>query len=216
MELDDFKTRWAEQDRRIDESLRISRQLLSETRLSQSQMALRRAGWLTAAHAALWLICLLALGSFGYDHRGEARFLAPAIVVGVYAIGMLHTLIRQMALGARVDYGEAVAEIQRRLEELRILRIRTTQWAVLVGLTVWVPALIVVVRGVWDVDLYRSVSTAWIAANIAFGLGCIPAVVWMARRYGSQWGAMQQIARDLAGKNLNAAVAFLGTLREWE
>jgi hypothetical protein len=219
MDLDELKTKWAEQDRKIGESLRLNRLLLSEVRLNRSQSALRRAAWLTGLHAALWVVCLVALGNFGYGEIAEPRFVIAAAALGVYAIGMLNCLIRQVAMAGQIDYGEPVAAIQRKVEALRILRIRTTQWGVLIGLVAWVPFAIVVMKWLWDVDAYAVPGGVWLAANVAFGLAMIPLAVWVSKKYGDRMersSAGRRILRDLAGDNLNAAAAFLGTLAEFE
>lgn len=213
MDLDEMKSKWAEQDRKIDESLRINRLLLSEARLNQSRSALRRVGWTTGLEAAMWAVCLLALGSL------SARFSIPVAMVALYIAGMLQSLIRQIAMAGRVDYGEPISTIQKKVEALRILRIRTTQWAVLLGLVVWAPAAIVVLTAISGVDLYPYLAGPWLAANVGFGLVMIPPTLWVAKRYGGRMGRStlgRRILRDLAGENLNAAKTFLGTLEAFE
>ena len=202
MDIDQIKEKWAQQDAAI----RINRKLLDRVQRNQARSAVKRVSLLTAVHAAAWAAVVAWLGSVIYDHHS-----VPAMAADVYAIGMLGALICQMAVAGNVDFTKPVAEIQRRLELLRILRIRTTQWAVLAGVVVWVPFALVVFQPV--------VEVTWIAANVAFGIALIPLTLWASKKFGDRLNRspfVQQILRDLAGNNLNAAKAFLADLAEFE
>ena len=78
-------------------------------------------------------------------------------------------------------------------------------------MVVWVPFALVVFQPV--------VEVTWIAANVAFGIALIPLTLWASRKFGDRLNRspfVQQILRDLAGNNLNAAKAFLADLAEFE
>jgi hypothetical protein len=93
---------------------------------------------------------------------------------------MLIALIRRMIGTLHVDYSQSIAAIQKQVEAVRMLRIRTTQWAVLCGTLLWVPWLAVVSQGFLGVDIYRSVDEAWVIGNVLFGLALFR------RRFGRQ------------------------------
>ena len=103
---------------------------------------------------------------------------------------------------------------------LRVLRIRTTQWALLTGQLVWwTPFLIVALKGLLDVDAYKVFDTAYLLGNLAVGLAIIPLAIWVSRRFADRMGhspLMQRLMRELAGYNLNAATGFLAKLSEFE
>jgi len=219
IDLDQMKKTWAEHDRKLEESVRLSRQVLRTIYLKAGRSRLRRLLGFTAAHALAWFCIIGALGNFIYNHRAAPRFALAAGAADVYAIGFLAALIRQMAMVRGIDYGQPVAAIQRQLEALRMLRIRTTQWGVLAGTVVWAPCLIVASEAFLGADLYRLFGIPWVTANLLFGLALIPLAIWCSKKFGSRITGsplLRQVMNDLAGNNLNAAAGFLAVLSEFE
>jgi|SRR5579871_1701417 len=224
MDLDALQAKWAEQDRKLDASLRLNRQLLKITYLNRAQSALQRLALGLGLEAAIQLVVVVALGSFLYDHIAEIRFALPAIGLDVFAIVILISLIRQMTLALQLDYGKPVAAIQRQLEALRMLRIRYIQGIFLTATLAWTPMLIVMLKGFLGLDIYRILNKmdhgiAWLVGNLLLGLAIIPLALWLSRRYSDRIKRsrlLRKFMRDLAGYNLNAAADFLSTLSAFE
>jgi hypothetical protein len=220
MDLDVLKEKWLEQDRRLDVTIRLNRQLLIAAKMNRVRWPLRRFAFSVGLGALLGLIGLVILGQFIYQHWTEPRFVLPAVVLDIWVIAILAASIRQMAMAVQIDYDKPIAVIQKQIESLRVLRIRTTQWALLTGQVVWwTPFLIVALKGFLDVDAYKAFDTAYLLANLAVGLAIIPLAIWVSRKFGDRMGrspVMRRLMRELAGYNMNAATDFLTTLSEFE
>ena len=215
MELDEMKLRWAEHNQKIEERIRLSRQILSAGHLRGAKSALDRASRSVWLGAAIWLALVMALGNFVYENFGMLQFSMPALLLDMYAMGMVAASIHHLSTIRRIDLGGPVAVIQQQLESLRVLRIRTTRWALLAGAVVWAPFAIVVARVLVGLETY---SVAWLCANVAFGLVLIPLVYWASERFGDRLSVspfMQRLMKDIAGQNLEAARMFLGKLAEF-
>ncbi len=216
MELDELKEKWAEYDRKLESSIRLNHQLLTDTKLNRTRSSLTRLSVYLGLEAVAWLAVIIVLGNFIYEHISMARFAVPAVALDLYSIAMLSSLIRQIALARRIDYSEPIAAIQKQIEALRVLHIRTIQWGVLAGLVGWVPFVIVVFKAVFGVDVYEG---AWVWSNVAFGLALIPMAIWVSKKFGHRLNrspAIQAFMRSLAGYNLNAAAEFLAELSRFE
>ena len=219
MELDELKEKWAEHDRKLDESIRLNRQLLREFLHATGQ------------------ICAVEIGGDagrgGDLHAGRGRFArplyrdklvdAPLCMAGycldLMAIAALAALIVQIGLALNINYNQPVALIQKRLETLRKFRIRYIQAICLTMTLTWTPIFIVGMKASLGRDVYRLFDTTWIVANVAFGFLVFGIGIWVARRYGDRMSNSafgQRFLRDLAGYNLNAASGFLTTLAEFE
>jgi hypothetical protein len=219
VDLDELREKWAELDRKFDMNIRLNRQLLSATKLNQTQSAMRRLSVYMGVELVAWFAIIVALGNFVYEQISVARFGLPAVALDVYSIGMAIALTRQIAAARQIDYSQPIATIQRKVEALRVLRIRSTQWAVLAGVAVWAPFLIVVSKAAFGADVYQVFGPAWLWSNVLFGLALIPLTLWVSKTFGdrmvsSPW--LRRIMRDLAGRNLNAAAGFLAILKQFE
>jgi hypothetical protein len=118
-----------------------------------------------------------------------------------------------------IDYGQPVAVIQKRLELLRMLGIRSLQWTLLLSPALWAPLLVVGFKGVLGVDAYQAFGVPYLLANLAVGLAVIPLGLWVVKKLGGRIGAspvMRRVMGDLAGYNLKAAMEFVGSVEEFE
>jgi hypothetical protein len=219
LDLDEMKKQWAEHDRKLDESIRLNRQLLSTTNLNGARSALQRMAAFLGLEAAVQLAVVVALGSFIYEHIGMVRFALPAAALDVFAIAILIAMIRQIAGGLQIDYNKPIAVIQKQLEDLRVLRIQYIQGIFLVATLAWTPLMIVTLEGFWRLDAYRLFGAAFLVSNLLVGLAIIPLALWLSKRFSDRMGRssfIQRLMKDLAGYNLNAADSFLAKLSQFE
>jgi hypothetical protein len=219
MDLDDFKDKWAGHDRTLEASVRLNRRLLSAASVSRARSGMQRLAAFVAFEMVIQLAAVGMLGEYAYVHRASLRFALPAAALDVLAIAFLVSLARQMAAALRIDHGRPIAALQKQLGELRVLRLRHIRWTLLAAPLAWTPLLIVVLEGVFGVDAYRVPGTAWLWANLLFGLAFIPVVVWVSKRFGQRMGrslAVQRLVKDLAGHEVNAAAGFLAEISEFE
>ena len=210
MELDELKEKWAEHDRKLDESIRLNRRLLRDSYTRRAKFALWRLAAMLAAGSIFMLVVIVSLGRFIAQNWSMPRVAWPAIVLDVLAIATLAALNAQIGMALSINYDQPIAVIQKRLATLRQVRIRYIQAIFLLATFTWVPIFIV---------LTRLFDTGWIVANVAFGLLVLAIGVWVARRYGNRMSNStfgKRFLRDLAGYNLNAASGFLATLAEFE
>jgi hypothetical protein len=216
LDLDEMRQTWAEQDRKLEESIRLNKQLLTAAHLNGARSALQRLTFSLSLGAVVWLAIVAAVGNFTYDHVTMVRLALPAVALDLFAIGMLSATVAQIAGVRRIDYGKPIATIQRRLESLRVLRIRTAQWGLLAGTVVWAPFLIVASKALLGVEGF---SVPWLWTNLVFGLSLIPLAIWLSKKFGDRMGQfpfVQRLMNDIAGRNLNEATGFLATVSEFE
>jgi len=219
MELDELKQKWAEHDHKLEVNIRLTRQLLTATKMNRARSALQRLAVFVALESVVALAVIIVLGSFIGDHIAMVRFAVPAAALDLFEIASLILLIQQIRLALNIDYGSPVAAIQKQLESLRMLHIRHFQWTLLLAPLLWTPLLIVALEGFLRVDAYKTVGAAYLLANLLFGLAIIPPAIWLSKKFGYRMDRspkIQRLMKDLAGYNLNAASDFLATLSEFE
>jgi hypothetical protein len=219
MELDDLKRRLNEQDRKLDAALRLNTRSLQPSVLGKAETSLR------GLSRNLWfelLVNLLAafwLGSFLAAHILEPRFLVPAAALHLCVIALLAAGVRQLVALKAIDYSEPVVVIQKRLESLRVERIRAVTLTFLLAPLLWTPLMIVALKGLFGVDAYAALGAPFLIANLALGLLLIPLAVWISKRYEARMKRsplVQGLMRNLAGRSLASAAAFVRSISEFE
>jgi hypothetical protein len=216
VDLDEMKKLWMAQDEKLDESIRLNRELLTSANLTKARSASQRMALLLSLEAVAWFAIVGSLGSFIYHHIGTLRLSLSGIALDVYAIAMLAATIRQIVAIRQIEYGRPIAALQKQIEMLRILRIRITQLALLGGTIVWAPFVIIAGKVFIGVDV---VNPPWLWANVAFALCLIPLALWLSKAFSERMGRFPWIRRmmnNLAGRNLNAAADFLSRLSQFD
>jgi hypothetical protein len=219
MDFDTLQKNWAEQEQRLQRSLRLSAEALRRTSVLRTRTHLDRLRrWLVLALLQDVLFVLL-FGAFVAAHVAEPRFLVPGLALQVLAIAALSSTVRQLVLAQGVDFDTPVAAAQHRLALLRRLRLATTKWVLVLAPLIWTPLLIVALRGLLGADIWQAPLQGWLLANALFGVACVPLLLWLARRLADRLDRsplLQRLARDLAGVNLTRAQAELDAIVEFE
>lgn len=219
MALQELKDQWADYDRKLDASLRLNATLLRESSLGRTRSVLTRLVYRVVGDLVINLVLVVALGMFMANHFDQPRFLVPALVLNLGFVLLVIGSAHQLAVLKSIDYGAPVLTIQKRLQQLRILRIRTTKWLLLCVPLAWTPMLIVTLKGYLGLDAYAMFPGRWLAANLAVGVAVIPLMIWISRRFaGRLEGApfYRRLMDDIAGRNLLAATGYLAALASFE
>ena len=83
-ELDEMQAKWADYNTKLDTSIKLSQQILTEKRLGGTKWRLH---WITfelALEIAGNSIATLLIGQFAFAHRTEAKYLVPAILLRIF------------------------------------------------------------------------------------------------------------------------------------
>lgn len=228
MNLDDLKTRLAEQDAKLDQAIRLNATAVREIQLSKTKSSLR---WLVRGvvfELLMTIVAVVWLGNFIAGHLWEPKFLLPAVLVDICAIAFLGACIRQLVAIGSLNYSLPVVAVQKELGRLRILRIRTTKWAMILSFVLWFPALVVLLEGFLGVDVWMILGAAggrdgsflaWVVANVLFGLLVALALIWVSNRYANRVDrspALKRLMDNLAGYSLTKALGSLDSIVRFE
>ena len=219
MEIDELKELWTQSNRKLEASMRLDTLLLQQGNFRKADSSLKQLSGGIAFELAVNFIGILLLGSFAANHFYQARFLIPAVALGVYAVALLVAGIRQLVEINGVDYDEPVVAIQKKLQQLRVRRIWATIGTLLFAPLMWVPFSIVVSRGLFGINLYAAAGAGWLLANAALGVAVIPLAFFIARRYEAKLegtSPLRALADEIAGRSLMRALDTLDTISRFE
>lgn len=215
MELDALKAAWREHERKLDASVALNLHVARALELDRTRKAVRRAAALPLFELVCDAILVLLFGSFVGDHWREAAMLAPGLVLFVAAVALVAVGVRQLVLAAGIDYDAPVVAIQRDVERLAALRLAKTRAILLAVPLAWPLLLIVGAKGLVGIDAYAAFGVPFVAAQFAFGVVALVALVAIGRRLESR-AFWRRLRNDVVGANLAAARARLATIEGFE
>jgi hypothetical protein len=215
MELDDMKQVWAAHGAALERSISISERLLRETMLRKVRFALAPYVVWRALEVVFGICMLLAVMPVLVQHLAEPRYLIVAGGLAVFVVAMTAMCGHLLVASLRLDYGGSVAAIQRDVAQLKLAEYRTFKWALLGGVVMWLPALLVVFEALTGVDGLARVNLGYLISNIAVGVGVLAIGMWLSRKYVER-GKSSRIVDALSGRSLRVTEGHLAELASFE
>lgn len=219
MELDEMKIMWEAYDKKLDTSIRISKELLKAPVLRKARGAATRLLIVWQIELALACIALALIGGFTWTHILHPRFVFSGLLLMILTIVLVSTYVRRIMALRAIDFGGPIIASQKQLEAIRIAEIRATKWTLLLAPLAWTPFMVVLFQGLFHVDVFATFPLAWLLGNVAFGLFVIALERWISYRYAERMQnspRLQRWMRDVNGYNLKAAMSFMRRAAEFE
>lgn len=215
MELDDFKQAWQGLDTRLGKQESLQREMFRDRKLEKARRGLRPLAWGQGVQLAIGAIFALWGGSFWVDHRQVTHLLVCGLLVHVCGLLFIASAARVLYLIQRIDYAAPVLEIQRRLADLRLWRLRVEAPAnAVIACFIWIPVLWMNLAeygfDVWQYDDGRFLL--WSLLSGVVGLVLVVLVVWLMRRLGYA----RALEDSAVGQSVRKAEAALGEITRFE
>jgi hypothetical protein len=217
MQLDDLKAGWAAHTALLERSLAIDERLLREVMLRKVRISLAPYVLVRALEVAVGVAALLAIVPVLAAHAGEPRYLVVAGALAAFTVWITALCAYQLVHAVQLDHGAPVTTLQRDVERLALAEYRAFKWALLGGVLLWLPALLVLFEALTGVAALARVEPRWLAANLVFGLAVLALGLWMSRRYVERPAPWSRKVMDaLSGRPLRAARKHLAELAQFE
>lgn len=208
MDLDQLRGRWQQQSRRIDATLSLDIERVRARLQMRTQSAFQRhTRWLLLA-LGFGAATLLALGLFTFTNRQDVAYLLASVPLLGLVLAEFVTDFRQWRTLARLDSSQPIIEVRATLQALRTRRLRMVRWILLSCVLLWLPALAVLLKGLFGIDLLRGLHFSVILANLLLGFACIPFGILLMRWLGERLSgapAWQRMLDDASGSSFSAA-----------
>lgn len=178
MEPDDLKTAWKALEQRLERQRAVSVELFTESRI---QAARGRLVWFAVGK---WLQLALAIGltvfaaTFWVAERAHPALLASGLALHVYGVALAIAAVMEILLVVRLRAARPVVTIQRYLAYLRVWRARMMPWLGLSHWLLWVPAVLVLFRVLFGVDLGAERPIV-VLSFVAVGALGLSATLWL-------------------------------------
>ena len=217
MTLDDMQARWAEYDRKLEAApIAAAAHIRALDRAKSTTQRFRAA---IAGGVAANAVLAMCFGLFIARHIGEIKWVAPALLLDLGVAVLLIRGIQQLILLSGRDLGESIVDAQRRIESLRTLRVQTNRWTLALAPLLWVPLLIVSLKGLLGVNAYEAFSGGWFVANMLLGIALIPFTMWLSKRFGDRFhdaGWLKRVMDDVSGRSQASAAKFASELETFK
>lgn len=219
LDLDALRAGWNHSQRQLDTSLTLDADTLRAALRRRTGAAFRRhRGWLLASlvAAALTFVALLA---FIVAHFDDAVYRLLATPLALLALAELIVDWRQWRALAALDLGAPVLRVQTTLDELRGRLLRLATWVLLSSVLLWLPLILVLVKGLTGTDLLDYLHPSVVYVNLLVGVLFVPIALlvmrWVSWRYRQRPG-FERFLDDVAGSSFGKARQHFAAQHEFD
>ncbi len=221
-ELPDLKrlqAAWAAHGALLERSLAIDERLLREVLLRKVRRVLAPYVLWRVIEVALGVATLYAVLPVLGAHAAEPRYVIVAGALAVFAVAVTALTAYLLVNTLQLDFGGPVAAIQRDVERLKLLEYRAFKWALLGGVLLWLPALLVPFEALTGVDALARVPFPYLVANLFVGLAVLALGQALSNRYVERpdlqpWA--RRLVDGISGRSLRSAASHLAELSKFE
>ncbi|RRB02736.1 hypothetical protein [Larkinella rosea] len=220
MELHELQTMWNEYDKKLDNSLKLNRQLFRELKLDKAKSKLRSLMHVKIAELLVQLIMGGFLIRYMVQNTGKLPFIVTAFVLlGFVVVGMVLSL-KQLFILEQIKrgYSGAIAPLQKKLERLKILLVQYVKWSYLpIPLS---PLFTVLGAEIWfNYNFFATKSGDFWWWCFGVGLLLLSFVAWLNHQLSQATIKPFWVKNFLNGSGwsqINAANAFLKEIEHFE
>ncbi len=219
MQLDDLKEAWAAHGALLERSLAIDERLLREVLLRKVRFALAPYVLWRALEVALGIAVTLAVVPVLAAHITEPRYVVVAGALAVFTVGITAMCACLLVICLQLDYDGPVTTIQRDVERIKLVEYRAFKWALLGGVALWLPALLVPFEALTGVDALARVQLPYLVGNLLVGLVVLVLGQALSRKYVERSDSELRTRRwvdALSGRGLRRAAGHLAELSKFE
>lgn len=224
MDSQDMKDMWQAYDKKLDRQIQLNTKLLKRMDMDRTRTALSKFMRTPVLGTVIGLVMQMILGWFIYNHLDQPYFAGTAGLIYLFALGQTIFSIYQSSQMLQLDYDAPVVEIQKKLERIKILRVRYLTITRFAYALLWVPVLIVGAKLLFDADLFAHLDNTWLLIQMSIGLVCVGFGIWLSKRAAEQKVTSPLLHKilnnisinDITGRSLASAVTFLHDIEAFE
>lgn len=217
METNELKLAWQEMHSKLERTEALLSSQIASTHIKKARHALWPLFVGQVVQVLAGIVAILLGVAAWKPHADVPHVFAAGVTVHVYGVMLIIAAGVMLGKMRGIDYSAPVADIQRRLAELRLLYIRCGMVVGLPWWVLWLPFAMAVFAVVFGVDMYAGMP---LAANLTILFGFVGlGATWLFRRWLQNPGRKvlrEKLDDGAAGGSLRRARAALDEVTRFQ
>ena len=200
MELHELANIWNGSDNKLENTIKINKSLFMEASIKRIKTELSPISRNSFFEIIVNLLFLFLMLKYSVSNLSAIKFLIPGLILIVFTCYNLIFCIKKLFLIYGIDAQNPVLLTQKKLEMLKLMKIKEIQM-----LYIFIPLLapvflIVGANAFLNIDLYQFIN--WLIAQTAAGILIAAIIVYILKKFPD--------------KNLDRTISFLNEIAEAE
>jgi hypothetical protein len=220
METNELKKLWEQYDAKLEKNWKLNLKLIKDMKLEKTKSSVNRFTFFMSLTILFDFILANYLANFIIDNFSDFTLTAPAYILSIVTYIAIIWVFYQLGLVFMIKYSEPIIEIQKKIEKLRIEKLKFNKFIFYISY----PFVYLIGFTVLHLDLTQF-PIKWMIPNIVLAILWIPLCNWLIKKYNSPKttsGFWKSLSRDSsltpesASRSLNKSLNFLHEIREFE
>lgn len=217
MELEELKNKWNEQNKKLNESLRLNEDLIENVKIDKTKSKMYGLLIKRIAEAIVFFIIVMMLGTYIGNNFTLTAPVISALVLFAFSIVGLSGSIGQIFYIMSIDYEKPVVEIQKDISRVRTHSIQILR-LILLSVPFYTAYIFLGAKIILGFDLFTSADDIWLITQAVFSVILLFPTFWLVRELGrktnKKW--LKGLLDKLVGSTTFDAVRLLEDLNEFK
>lgn len=166
-ELETLTSMWKAQESKVNESLRLNREALTEIKTLKVKTKLRSYTALNVFTLATGIAMVNVGAFFAYNNAETIYLLLSGVVFSLWSLMICFSAVAQLKRIAELDFGKPVTEVQRNLNKIQLSALYYLKMSLMIAPFYFV-FMLIFAKLFFNVDLISIGSEAWLNAQYIF------------------------------------------------
>ena len=220
METNELKKLWKQYDAKLEKNWALNLKLIKDMKLERTKSSMNRYTFFMSLTILFDFILANYLLNFIIDNFSDFTLTAPAYILSLVTYIAIIWSFYQLVLVLMIKYSEPIIEIQKKIEKLRIEKLKFNKFIFYISY----PFVYFIGFTVLHLDITQF-PIKWMIPNIVLAILWIPFCNWLIKKYNSPkltstfWKSLSRdssLTPESASKTLNKSLNFLHEIREFE
>lgn len=213
MDQPDFKQLWGDYSNKLDITLKINKELLTEIKMNKTKSELNKFMLNRIFGVVVAIAIIIPLSIFVTRNYENLDFLIAGLILDLIAIAGLAGSLIQLFIIRKIDYSGDILTIQKQLEQLKFSNLFWSKLMML-SLPFYFAYHIVFAKWLFDFSVIENGSKIYLLFNLMISLFLIPLILWLILNlnYRTKNPIMQRLLVIMGGPQIAKASKFLNEI----
>lgn len=220
METKELKELWNKYDAKLERNWSLNLKLIKEMNLQKTKSSMNTFTFLKSLSLIFLIVIAHFLVNYIIDNFQNVTLTLPAYLLSVLTYIALIWSFYLIGLIILINYSESIITIQKKIQKLRIMKLRYNTFIFYVSY----PYVYLMGFTVLHLDLTKF-PVNWLIPNIILAVVWFPFCYWLIKKYNSKnlkskfWKSLSRdstLTPESVSKSLNNSLDFLKEIRKFE
>lgn len=220
MNSNEIKNIWNQYDARLEKNWQLNLKIIKEMNLQKTKSSLRTFAFLKSLSILFFILIEHYLVNYIIDYHQQITLVLPACFLVVASSLALVWNSYHLGLLLTIDYGAPILSIQKKIEQLKISKLRYNQFIFYVSY----PYVYLTGFTILHLDITKF-PIRYMIPNIALAIIWIPFCYWLIKKYNAKnlrsgfWKKLSNestLTPDSVSNTINHALQFIKEIKSFE